>query len=88
MSWSMNGVVHDEESVDNLKGSTVDSIAVAEQMEFAKAVVKDAVESGVLGDPRQHHFYVQLNGHANPSHEPAPGWANDTITISITQQKD
>ena len=29
---------------------------------------------------------INLSGHANTDHEPAQGWANDAITVSIVQK--
>lgn len=31
-------------------------------------------------------FRVNLSGHANEDHRPAKGWANDAITVSVTQK--
>ena len=28
---------------------------------------------------------VTVSGHANPGHAPTPGWADETVTITITQ---
>lgn len=28
---------------------------------------------------------VTMSGHANPGHAPSPGWANDALTVSVTQ---
>jgi hypothetical protein len=31
-------------------------------------------------------YSVNLSGHANPDHLPLPLWANDTVTVSVTQR--
>jgi hypothetical protein len=31
-------------------------------------------------------FSITLAGHSNPNHEPKAGWANDTITVTVTQK--
>jgi hypothetical protein len=31
------------------------------------------------------HYNVSVSGHANEGHVPASGWANDTISVSVTQ---
>lgn len=34
--------------------------------------------------PKDSLYYVNMSGHANPNHEPVPGWANETITITVS----
>lgn len=46
------------------------------------------VSTGVFGNPASKRFYVNLSGHANTSHEPAEGWVNDCVTISVSQASD
>lgn len=57
---------------------------VQEQVDKAKATALAIVKSGVIGDADA-HFFVSLSGHANPGHVPAEGWANDCISVSVSQ---
>lgn len=58
--------------------------AAIEQVDAAIAAAKSIASSGAIGAPDA-SFAVQLSGHANPSHAPVPGWANDCVTVYITQ---
>lgn len=57
---------------------------VAEQIDAAKDAARLILGSKCVGSGKK-TYNVTLSGHANPNHEPAPGHANDTVTISITQ---
>lgn len=57
---------------------------VQEQVAVAKKAALAIVKSGAVGGTDK-HFNVSLSGHANPDHEPAEGWANDCITVSVAQ---
>ena len=70
-----------KETLSSTGHTGFDDITAAE-VEFT---VFDLVATGALGDPMKHKFSVSLVGHANPGHEPAEGWANDSVTISISQ---
>jgi hypothetical protein len=48
------------------------------------AAAKSLVESGALGDDTR-EFTVALSGHSNPGHAPVPGYANDSIYVSVAQ---
>lgn len=86
MSWSLGGKVDSAEAVEQLE--LVDygdkSAEVREQVQLAKGIAKQIVESGLVGPPG-HTFNVSLSGHANPGHGPKAGYANDAITISVYQ---
>lgn len=56
-----------------------------EQFEKARELAATLIESGVVGDPANHTFRVSLSGHANPAHVPAEGYANDLVSISVSQ---
>jgi hypothetical protein len=58
---------------------------MADQIELARNVASQVIESGVVGDDTK-DFTINLSGHGNPDHAPASGWANDTVTISVTQK--
>lgn len=58
-----------------------------QQLDAAKWAAKAMIASGALGNPGDGRlFIVSLNGHANPDHEPVPGWANDAITVSVRSE--
>lgn len=58
--------------------------ASVEQIDAVAQAAVSIVNSGVVaGQGKQ--VYVGLSGHANPNHEPASGYANDEIYISIKQ---
>lgn len=59
---------------------------VIEQLDAAKAAAEAIFESGAVGDST-HSYAVSMSGHANTGHGPAPGWANDQVSITISQQK-
>jgi hypothetical protein len=58
---------------------------VQEQIATARAAAQQVIDSGVVGGTDK-DFSVNLSGHSNPGHEPAPSWANDCLTISINQK--
>jgi hypothetical protein len=57
---------------------------VADQIEAGLGAA--AVLLGGLGgdDEIPEEVTVSLYGHANPGHQPRPGWANETITVTVT----
>lgn len=55
---------------------------VREQVHAAVTVVESLIDSGAVGSGP---FIATLAGHANPGHEPQPGWVNDMVSISLTQ---
>jgi hypothetical protein len=57
-------------------------VAMDDQFEVARAAAHDILASGAVGHGA---CMVMLAGHANPGHEPRPGWAHDAITVAITQ---
>lgn len=60
------------------------SAEALEQIELAKMLALAIVQDGCVGDEDQ-HFYVSLSGHANPEHQPTEGWANDCVSVSVSQ---
>jgi len=57
---------------------------VCEQINAARAAAKGLIASGLVGDGDK-AFTVTLSGHSNEGHEPADGWANDCVTVAISQ---
>lgn len=90
MSWSATtgGPVATDQVADKLKEHTTNfgdgRSHVVEQQQAAKNVVEDLLEAGVVGS-KDKKFSVSLTGHANPNHEPAEGYGNDSISITISQ---
>lgn len=52
-----------------------------EQFEAALNVARVLLLRKVVGDG---NVNVTLSGHANPSHRPRRGWANDAVTVTVT----
>jgi hypothetical protein len=92
MSWSGSGQASEH-------GITVTSLTlsppyenadeqVREQMEIAADAATKLIRSGAIGGPEGKTFNVSVSGHANPGHEPAGGWANDMVTVSVAQRSE
>lgn len=86
MSWSSNVQSADLDAIIRFPEPAFQPESAKESREqFEEAVesVVNIISSGVMGD---HKLYnVTIGGHANVGHEPASGWANDSLTISIQQ---
>lgn len=82
MSWSGQGRVFEGEVELSLPGQM--SAEHMQQAQSASRAVQEIVKSGALGDP-ENEYTVSISGHANVDHEPTAGWANDHLTIVITQ---
>jgi hypothetical protein len=41
---------------------------------------------GTVQGKNDKDFRVTLSGHTNPNHEPVKGWANDTLTVTVSQK--
>lgn len=62
---------------------------VKEAIGVAREAAKQIIASGAVGPidgETEASFTVALNGHSNEGHEPADGWANDCMTVVVTQQ--
>lgn len=93
MSWSLSTIVPARANVSSVladaraKSPTQEATVEArEQIDGAVEMVDELIVRGVLGDPDKFDFSVSLSGHANASHEPAPGWSNDSVSINIYQR--
>lgn len=82
MSWS---TTYRDLSADDAWDLEVPENANTEQFEAATTAVGEIIDSGVVGDPSKHRFNVNISGHANPDHEPCDEWANDCVSIHISQ---
>jgi len=90
VSW--NGYIQDPVSAEDITvenasfgfGAYEDaSPEVKDQIDLAFAKAVSIAHSGAVGEDKL--FRVYVSGHANPGHEQADGWANDTITVTVTQ---
>ncbi len=55
--------------------------AMDEQFEAALNAARVLLVRGTVGGG---NVNVTLSGHANPGHKPRQGWANDTVTVSVS----
>lgn len=89
MSWSGSGTASEHGiAVTSLKLTTPYNEAdehVREQMNVAADAATKIIASGAIGGAGK-EFYVNVSGHANPDHEPAEGWSNDALTVSVSQK--
>ncbi len=87
MSWSGNGQASEHGiAVTSMTFSPSYGEAdeqVKEQMNAAADAATKIISSGAVGTGE---FDVNVSGHANPDHEPAEGWSNDCVTVSVSQR--
>jgi hypothetical protein len=83
MSWSArtDAVAKDAIALDEPPLSDV--VEVEQRAQFEAAVEAAKALAAVVGRPSD-AVIVTLNGHANPDHGPRAGWANETITVSVS----
>lgn len=84
MSWSANFKMNKGYVVEPTAESNVEPEYHNDQYEEVLQSVWKLIDSGVFGDPKG-EFNVHISGHGNPGHVPAVGWANDFVSITITQ---
>ena len=85
MSWSRNYrslQAFQEDLPHQELSSNPESPEVQEQIVVARETASLIIKSKALG---VRNVNVFLAGHANPRHEPMNGWANDTITVTVSQ---
>ena len=91
MSWSASFTLRagdTEPREDDLELSNVNEVDEhLEQFREALAAAFGILLSGVVGN-RDKDYRVVMTGHGNPDHEPAEGWANDGLNLSIFQLGD
>lgn len=56
-----------------------------DQLQEARAAAESIITSRCVADESK-DVMVTLFGHANAQHEPAQGWANDCVTVTVTQK--
>lgn len=86
MSWSrqyasLGAFRHDKPTYP----PTDEDPATLEAVHVARGAAERLLRSGVIGDTNHHDFAISLSGHANPGHVKTPNYANDCVTISISQ---
>ena len=86
MSWGMSYTHTQDTLIPDAELQKIKALSSEAQEQFAHAVgaVDRLVNSGVVGDP-EGTYQVYISCHANPEHKPTEGWANDALSISITQ---
>ncbi len=86
MSWSaMWKVNKDLVTTTQPTVSSADKSEEAwEQYVAAVGAVTELLTSDSVGD-NEKTYMINMVGHANPNHEPALGFANDFISITVTQ---
>jgi hypothetical protein len=56
------------------------------QLAAAKEAAKLLIASGAVGPDDGRVFIVDLHGHGNIDHQPAPGWANDAVSVHVRSE--
>lgn len=93
MSWSasfpngVRGSAVDEDLADDRAAISPPQLdkEPREQFDQARELASSLLASGCVGDGEK-TFNVSLSGHANPGHLPAHGWANDMVSVSVSQR--
>lgn len=90
MSWSTffqtTGATLENDLQEALQRMDVTAEHVKDQVAVAFDQVRLAIRRGAVG-VEDKRFSVSINGHANPGHEPADGFADETISCAVTQLK-
>ena len=85
MSFSANGEVSNGDIISISQSPEILPDYNQDMLGKAMEVVSDLIDSGVVGTPDKAYRW-SVSGHGNINHEPASGWSNDSLSISITQQ--
>lgn len=85
MSWSECFTAVAADQIGALQPANEHTRSSADQFEVALATGAAIAESGVVGDPGKHRFNVVVSGHSNPGHEPSASYANDCVSVSVSQ---
>lgn len=89
MSWSIDYKVEDGDISESEQDRLVQigtnlSTEALQQFTTSVLVAAGIIDDGLVGNSTG-HFQVSISGHANEGHKPTPGWANDMITIRVSQ---
>jgi hypothetical protein len=94
MSWNITAPSQTADTIEDAARELFDAfrsgyrddesalVAMDEQFEAALHAAQSVLASGAVGETP---VFVTLAGHANPGHRKRDGWANDQISISISQ---
>ena len=85
MSWLVTGTLPSDDVLTLKDQALSQNPECSDQFDAAAAAVQSIIDSGVVGGEGK-QFHVSMSGHANPDHEPRDGWANDAVTIQISQK--
>jgi hypothetical protein len=85
MSWSCSFANRKAFDAKQASPSIPTAPEMKEQFDVAYDAAKKVIESGSVGDQKGKDFAVYLSGHANQNHEPSIGYANDSISVSVSQ---
>lgn len=91
MSFSITSVEAKQESFEQDVATAVKTYKESSGLTFndgAEDLIQVGQEVAVqiaaaLGDKAQ-SFSVNISGHGNPGHGPAEGWANETLSVSVS----
>lgn len=88
MSWHVTKTIDGNSQEDEFallrREALTQNPECGDQFDAAWTAACAIVGSGAAGAPGK-KYIVALSGHANPGHEPRPGWATDTIGVTVTQ---
>jgi hypothetical protein len=85
MSWNKVYATREQFDADSpSSGFGTEEAEAAEQVDAARTAAQAILDSGAIGDANR-PVSIVLSGHANPGHVPRDGFANDTITVNVTQ---
>jgi len=88
MSWHVTKTIEGGSPKDELVALRAEALTqnpeCGDQFEAACNAAYAILASAAVGGQGK-KFVVTMSGHSNPGHEPRPGWANDVITVSVTQ---
>jgi hypothetical protein len=85
MSWTAQLLaVNGEVTVRYADPSLENNDEARAQFVAASELAGKLIDTGVVGENK--NYVINVSGHANPDHEPAEGFANDTVTIQVYQQ--
>lgn len=88
MSWSVSGQTDAANASEFLALKREEAMQQnpdgGDQFDAAKDACLALISGGTVGGADK-KFSVVMAGHGNPNHEPRSGWANDCITVSVSQ---
>lgn len=83
MTWSAE-YGYDGTGETEVKTFGIDTPEAKLSYEAARQAASAVLSTGALGGP-VYNTKVSIVGHSNPGNKPVAGWANDFVTITVTQ---